>query len=594
MSRYVERCLASYSPSSDISKHYEDPNRAKADSKMTWETPAKDIYVGKNPPSGSKMKGILYPRSGTLGGCTTHNAMVAVYPHASDFSHIVNITGDKSWNPTNMRKLYERMTSVEYSAKGKPGHGNDGWHAISKPPVSLAANDELLLTIGLTAAREVSRNASEEADNAMRIVDGDMNSPSPARDAIEGTFLIPLSIKSGRPGKRSSSRDIIMSVYNAKTDKGEKKYPLDISLDSLVTRVLFAPSTTGTKPRATGVEFVKGKYLYKASPRSKISTDSASATKSQVSASKEVIIAAGAYNSPQLLKLSGIGPKDELSKHKIPLKVDLPGVGTNLQDHFEIGTTSQQRSNFQIIDKCTYNASSSDPCFEQWRKGEGTYGNSNGFIYGVIKKSSVAHLDPVYGNDPDLFLFGGIAAFRGYYPKYSKDVYQHKDWTWVVLKAHTGNRAGTVKLNSADPFDTPDISFNYFDAGSKEAGERDITAMSEAVTLARKIQAGLTTGTAPATPIFTETLPGAATLSNSTAMSDYIRTESWSHHASCTCAIGADNDPMAVLDSKFRVRGVEGLRVVDASIFPRIPGFFIALPTYMIGEKAADSILGMD
>jgi len=74
-------------------------------------------------------------------------------------------------------------------------------------------------------------------------------------------------------------------------------------------------------------------------------------------------------------------------------------------------------------------------------------------------------------------------------------------------------------------------------------------------------------------------------------MKDFIRNEAWGHHASCTCPIGADGDPNAVLDSKFRVRGTTGLRVVDASVFPKIPGFYIAVPIYMISEKAADSIL---
>jgi choline dehydrogenase len=166
-----------------------------------------------------------------------------------------------------------------------------------------------------------------------------------------------------------------------------------------------------------------------------------------------------------------------------------------------------------------------------------------------------------------------------------------QDWTWVVLKAHTANRAGTVKLNSADPLDVPEITFNYFDTGDKEASSRDVTAMSEAVDLARRIQDKVTLPKAPNTPIFKESLPCLSIASNSTAMADHIKAESWSHHASCTCAIGGDNDKMAVLDSKFRVRGVEGLRVVDASVFPRIPGFFVAVPTYMVGEKAAESIL---
>jgi choline dehydrogenase len=72
---------------------------------------------------------------------------------------------------------------------------------------------------------------------------------------------------------------------------------------------------------------------------------------------------------------------------------------------------------------------------------------------------------------------------------------------------------------------------------------------------------------------------------------DFIKNEAWGHHASCSCPIGADEDPRAVLDSRFRVRGVDNLRVVDASVFPRIPGFFIVVPIYMISEKAADIIL---
>ena len=74
-------------------------------------------------------------------------------------------------------------------------------------------------------------------------------------------------------------------------------------------------------------------------------------------------------------------------------------------------------------------------------------------------------------------------------------------------------------------------------------------------------------------------------------MKDFIRREAWGHHASCSCPIGADDDPNAVLNSNFKVRGVEGLRVVDASVFPQIPGFYVVLPTYMISEKASDVII---
>jgi choline dehydrogenase len=566
-------------------EHYADPERAKTDSKMTWETPSGTLYVGKSPPPGSKMKGILYPRTGTLGGCTAHNAMVNVYPHARDWEHIMRITGDKSWNPSNMRKLYQKMEMVDYVPAGSQGHGFGGWLGVHRAPVEMAAPDATLLTVGLTTAKIISSGVVEEATNVERIMSGDMNSADPGRDVSEGVWQIPLAIKND---SRSGARDAIMNVYNAKTDTGKRKYPLEIALNTFVTRVLFASNTTGGRPRATGVEFIKGKSLYRADPRS--GRAAAERINGRVIATRDVILSAGAYNSPQLLKLSGIGPRDELTKLKIAVRVDLPGVGTNLQDHFEIGLTLQANEAFPIIQNCTFNQPG-DPCLALWREGKGVYGHTNGFSYGVIKKSSVAQQDEIFGHIPDIFIFGGIADFRGYYPNYSRDVYSNRNWTWVVLKAHTGNTAGTVKLASADPLDPPHITFNYFDTGTIKNGEdqRDLIAMAEAVELARKISRNVSTPTSNG-PVFTEVYPGPNTQLNH-GLTDYIKSESWSHHASCTCPIGADNDPMAVLDSKFRVRGVDGLRVVDASVFPRIPGFFVAAPTYMMGEKAAEAIL---
>lgn len=187
-----------------------------------------------------------------------------------------------------------------------------------------------------------------------------------------------------------------------------------------------------------------------------------------------------------------------------------------------------------------------------------------------------------------------LLDFRGYYPGYSNDVYGYANWTWVVLKAHTGNygpKAGTVKLKSADPRDTPDILFNFFDEGNTDAGadNRDLTAMMEAVGIGREVTSNATTPLAMG-PVFREIRPGPE-INTDAKIKEHIKQEAWSHHCSCTCPIGADNDPWAVLDSKFRVRGTQGLRVVDASVFPRIPGYFIAVPTYMVGEKAAESIL---
>jgi choline dehydrogenase len=192
--------------------------------------------------------------------------------------------------------------------------------------------------------------------------------------------------------------------------------------------------------------------------------------------------------------------------------------------------------------------------------------------------------------DPDLFIFGGPTLFKGYYPGHSeRATFDKKHFTWAILKAHTRNREGTVKLESADPRDMPDINFNYFgmSEAATEASERDLNAVAEGVSFARRIMDNA--------PLFDnkppeEQIPGYQ-VSSVEQVKQFIKDESWGHHASCTCPIGPDDDSNAVLDSRFRVRGVRNLRIVDASVFPRIPGYFIVLPIFMISEKATDVIL---
>lgn len=526
------------------------------DSKMTWITPSGQNYVGKYPPPGSKMRGILYPRAGTIGGCTAHNALVNVYPHERDWEHIQELTGDATWNPGNMRRIYEKLENVDYLTFGSPGHGYDGWLGVGRADIKLSLNDTKLLAMGISAAGSIKdRGPIAEgvsgAANLGRILAGDVNNAGRNRDEKEGVYNIPLAEKNS---KRNGAREFVKRVYDS------RKYPLDVMMNTLVTKVIFDENSR--TPRAMGVEYLQGKSLYRADPRSSYAS---SGTPGRVMASAEVILSGGAFNTPQLLKLSGIGPAAELARFNIPLVRDLPGVGTNLQDHFETAVIHEAEDPFASIDMCTYNRQQPDPCLQNWSRGKGPYASSNGFIYSVIKKSTVATQDPVYNNEPDLLIFGGLANFRGYYPGYSNDVYGYKNWTWVVLKAHTGNigpRSGSVNLVSADPRDVPDITFNYFGTGERayDAHERDLQAMMEGVRLSREISEK------PKVPlhgrIFSERVPGYEKQSDA-QLKEHIEAEAWGHHASCTVPIGRDSDPMAVLDSKFRVRGVDGLRVVE-------------------------------
>jgi choline dehydrogenase-like flavoprotein len=153
-----------------------------------------------------------------------------------------------------------------------------------------------------------------------------------------------------------------------------------------------------------------------------------------------------------------------------------------------------------------------------------------------------------------------------------------------VLKGHTRNRAGTVTLRSADPRDTPAINFHYFDQGD----DQDLEAVVEGILFARKMTAKLKSDDL----IEAEETPGEDVKSKED-LRTFVRNNAWGHHASCSCAIGA-RESGGVLASDFRVHGTKGLRVVDASVFPRIPGFFIVSSIYMIAEKAAAVILAGD
>jgi choline dehydrogenase-like flavoprotein len=157
--------------------------------------------------------------------------------------------------------------------------------------------------------------------------------------------------------------------------------------------------------------------------------------------------------------------------------------------------------------------------------------------------------------------------------------------TWAILKAHTKNTAGEVRLRSADPRERPYVNFRYFDEGTDTQGE-DLDSVVEGIKFVRKLTAPLRAKGL----IAEEELPGDKAQSDDD-LRDFVKYQSWGHHASCTCPIGRDGDPMGVLDSNFKVRGIRGLRVVDASIFPKIPGFFIVSSVYMAAEKVADVIL---
>jgi choline dehydrogenase len=406
------------------------------------------------------------------------------------------------------------------------------------------------------------------------LVTGDLNNNSPNRDQQVGISGFPTH--QSPLGVRVSARNPVMAVLNATNADGSKKYPLTLSLQSFVTKVLFN-TTEGKKPKATGVEYLLGQSMFAADPRYSPNT---AFILSRAYARKEVIISGGTFNTPLILKHSGIGPSTELQKFNITVLVDLPGVGANLQDNYEMGIAATASVNFtNLAPACTFGAPG-DPCLALWENGTGPY--TLGLLDSLMFKSS----DAVYG-ERDLFMWGGTGAFKGFWPGDTVNVIPNdppSTFAFNIAKIHSRSRLGTVALRSADPRDVPDINFRFFE---DEDGEKDIEAMAEGIEFGRSVYRALSNSSIGP---FQESMPCVGTFGGCDTKA-FVREQAWSHHASSSCPIGADGDEMAVLDSRFRVRGTEGLRVVDASVFPRGPGGFPVLPTFVVSEKAVEVLL---
>lgn len=507
------------------------------------------------------------------------------------------------------------------------GHGFEGWQPTSFISLDLVNQiikiDSNLTTVLIQSAFKVVKNSNALTAwlRSLLITMGFVRSLDPndgsARnnDFKGGVFLIPLGTGGTQyhrevvdecgvslKGRRAGVREFILRT--------QKSHPTHLLIASSVNvqRVLFEDAVS--PPRATGVVGLKGDHLYRASPYHKVATDAGTVKFYVKAGGGEVILCGGSFNTPQLLMLSGIGDQEHLIQHRITPRVHLPGVGRNLQDRYEVGVVSELTEEFKALETVDFDpASKTDKLLKEWReKKEGLY-TVNGGTLAILQRSSFAETP-----GPDLFTFGAPAAFRGYYWRWSKELLRPwkgapKDarnlWTWVILKAYTRNNGGTVRLRSADPLDTPDICFHSFEEGvAKVDADKDVNAIIEAIETMRALN------DQPGSPFKSELQPKLyleqenarrkALNLEEWSLGDWIRNEAWGHHACGTCRIGSDPhrksvaeliDKGAVLDSHFRVHGVSGLRVVDASVFPKIPGYFILAPIYMVSEKAAETIL---
>lgn len=664
--------------------HYSEEHRQKADSK----------YVPDNSPDPDghgdpRRRGIFYPRAGTWGGCTSHNAMITMYPHNEDWENIRQLTGDPTWAPDVMRSYFERLENCRYAPLNNPEgrHGFGNWLSTSLlgldvlkaalheqqivdlvlgavkahiqallqvpdgtrresllfrlinrsktllqvvKPTESALNLRQLSAITTvqdalldpeqvvqhlaTKLRTVAEVNPEQA--ADRLIDElrqqlfqgldikelleilvwrvDPNDWRVVQEGLVGLFAIPLATDGAR---RSGPREWIQATID------NCPYRLEVLSGRLVTKIVFDGN------RAVGVKVTSVPHSYTASrrnPNRKGESLPAIGAEVEFRARREIILAGGAFNTPQVLMLSGIGPKEVLDTHQIPplLGRYWPGVGRNLQDRYEVAIVSEMQDNFQILRDCTFaepeDLSNPGSCFREWWKNRGGVYTTNGALFGIVLRSSVAeHVlppgSPGISADPppDLFLFSLLGRFKGYLPGYSDQTLTNKNiLTWAVLKGHTRNQTGDVTLRSTDPRELPRINFRYFNDGQLDQGaEKDLDALIEGIDHVRRALAGTKSVKRLLFPEFPlENLHEPAVRDQ---LRKFIMDETWGHHACGTCKIGRDSlgSEAAVVNSEFQVHGLQGLRIVDASVFPKIPGFFIVTPIYMIAEKAAENIL---
>jgi choline dehydrogenase len=325
--------------------------------------------------------------------------------------------------------------------------------------------------------------------------------------------------------------------------------------------------------RAAGVEYLKGERLYAADPGASL----APGELRTVRARREVILAGGSFNTPQLLMLSGIGDPDVLARAGVQVRIPLSGVGRNLQDRYEVPVVNRMARPWEMLEGATF--TTGDTQYREWAQHKRGIYTTNGALLSVVQRSTAGK--PV----PDLFCYAVLTDFRGYRPGYSEAIRKRHDClTWVVLKGHTNNRGGWVRIVSANPRVRPEINFRYFEEGTDGSGD-DLRATVEGIRLVRRLSASMKPRL-----IVEEELPGDRVASDD-ELKQYVRDHAWGHHASCTCAIGPEAGG-GVLTTDFRVHRTERLRVVDASVFPRSPGLFIVSAVYMIAEKAADVMIG--
>ena len=452
---------------------------------------------------------LQWPRARVLGGCSSHNTMVFVRGHARDYDQWRQL-GCVGWSYSEVLPYFRRSEQRESGEDSY--HGGEGPMRVHPADYPNPLN-KAFIDVGIEAGYPYT---------------DDFNGLQQ-----EGVGRFDVNISDGK--RWNTSRAYLGPAMDRPN--------LDVKTEALVTRILFNAN------RATGVE---------------VTTQGQTQT---VEASQEIILSAGAINSPQLLMLSGVGDPTQLKKHDIPLAIDLPAVGQNLQDHLDI---SIQHHCLQPVSLLKYNRLDRKALIAlQWLFFDSGLGTSGHLEVGSFLRSSSSVETPDIQHH---FIPIAVLAHGTQFP----DVHSYQASACQLRQ----ESRGYVALRSNDPREHPVMQPNYLQT------EEDRRCMREAVKITREIFAQ------PAFDEFRgrEIQPG-PTCHSDRDIDAFVRAKSETTYHPCgTCKMGTDTN--AVVDPTLKVFGAEGLRVVDASVMPTIVSGNLNAPTIMIAEKAADLILG--
>jgi choline dehydrogenase len=461
------------------------------------------------PEPGLNGRQVFQPRGKVLGGSSSINGLLYVRGQHEDYDRWRQ-HGNSGWGFDDVLPYFKKAENQQ--------RGGDDFHGAGGPlPVSDLLHADPLSAAFIAAAAETGLPVNPDFNGA----------------AQEGAGWFQTTTRNGR---RAST-----AVAYLRPARGRKN--LHVETAALAQRILFDGR------RAVGIEYRQAGALRTARAR------------------REVLVSGGAYNSPQLLQLSGVGPAALLKSHGIDLVLDAPGVGNDLQDHMQVRLVMRCAQPITLNDILNHplRRIMAGARYAAFRKGPLTIaaGTSGAFFRTNPRLAS-----------PDVQIH--FLPFST--DKMGEKLHPYSAFSASVCQLRPESR-GSLRIRSADPSAPPEIRINYL------ATETDRTANVEGLKILRKILA------APALKPFVveEAEPGAKVSSDADLLAFCRQRGSTVYHPTSTCRMG--NDPLAVVDARLRLRGIEGLRIVNASVMPDLVSGNTNAPVIMIAEKASDMIL---